>query len=292
MAVSDAVAADLTVTPVLWVLPLFAYLLSFVICFGRPDWATRTVWCPATMIAAAVTIWLLYAGWRVPWWLQLGLWCLVLFSGCMLFHGELVRRRPPAPQLTRYYLDISIGGALSGICVGILAPAWLPLRIEIHLITALEFLLATTYWLRMRRESRPFEAQDVSLGLCILAGLCLLGGLGFDLWKTVRGDTSLYRSFYGTLKVKRYPIPRSKGGLTHLLDGRISHGFQFRGAEYQSQPTSYFVHRSGVGRVPNSLNRRRFWFWAKIGYSEHLCPPRGQLRVLRDQSRRHYCGET
>ena len=59
----------------------------------------------------------------------------------------------------------------------------------------------------------------------------------------------LKRSFYGALQVKTYKSPRKKGGIIHLLDGRISHGYQYRGDGFRNEPTTYFVPQSGVGRL-------------------------------------------
>jgi hypothetical protein len=52
-----------------------------------------------------------------------GLFSAALFVFCMVCHGELVRRRPPVRHLTLFYLMLSIGGALGGALVALVAPA-------------------------------------------------------------------------------------------------------------------------------------------------------------------------
>jgi hypothetical protein len=257
MAISDAISADLTVTPLLWVLPLFCYLLSFVVSFGSPSLSARRFWVPAAWVASGVTVYLLFTGWRVHWGLQLALWCGVLFCGCMLCHGELVRRRPGPSQLTRFYLDISLGGAAAGALVAVVCPYLLPLRVEVHITVALTAWLAWRAWSDARRLSHPFQSLDALRMVFFVGFIGLVVSFALHLGKTTMGDTVLYRNFYGTLQVKRYPIPKKKGGLTHLLDGRISHGFQYGEPPHRDRPTAYFVPSTGIGRVLSKLKSPR-----------------------------------
>jgi hypothetical protein len=57
---------------------------------------------------------------HVSW--QILSYCLLLFSACMLCHGELYLLRPSAEHLTTFYLMVSIGGAFGGIFVSLIAP--------------------------------------------------------------------------------------------------------------------------------------------------------------------------
>ena len=54
-----------------------------------------------------------------------------LFVLCMFLHGEMARLRPAPRYLTRFYLMLSLGGALGGVTVGLVAPHVLPAYYEL-----------------------------------------------------------------------------------------------------------------------------------------------------------------
>lgn len=245
MSVSDAITQDLSVTPLFWVVPLLLYLATFVICFGRPQLASRAVFGPLLVIALGALAWVLHEGWRAAWWAQLGTYCGGLFAGCMLCHGELVRHRPGPAHLTAFYLWISAGGALGGLFVAVLAPLLFPMHLELHVALLGTWALFGAVLLRAVR-ARPFARTGATRAAVLTLGALLAAALGHHAWGRLRGDTELHRSFFGTLQVKRYVLPKSGRTVVHLLDGRISHGYQIEG---DPRPTAYFVPESGIGQV-------------------------------------------
>lgn len=251
LAVTEALSQDLSVTPLLWVLPLALYLLSFILAFGAERWASRRVFGPLLVVALAGIVVLLHLGYRAHWAVQLGGWCGALFIACTFCHGELVRRRPGPGHLTGFYLWMSVGGALGGV-VAVLAPVVLPFNLELHLAVAGTWLLAlTTAPTQAATDLTPREGRRL---LRVLLSLALLAGLGLHAWQRVRG-AELFRSFFGTLQVKTYTLQTGRT-LVHLLDGRISHGFQFTD-DRRSQPTAYFAPETGVGRLLSARGQDR-----------------------------------
>ncbi len=241
MSVTDAIAADLTVTPLFWVVPLLLFLLSFVVAFG-PRPGGRRLWMPLGLAGLGALVALQIAGWRASWSVQIGGYCFGLFTGCMALHGELARRAPDPGRLTGFYLHTALGGALGGVSVGLLAPLLFDLHVELPLAIVATFgLCAASIW-REKPAQMPVEGPRLLLGALGLA-LVLLGG--WPLIGRLQGDVSLYRSFFGALQVKRY----RDGALVNLTDGRISHGFQRMAAERRREPTAYFARHSGVGRL-------------------------------------------
>jgi hypothetical protein len=122
LATTNQLSQDVAAVPFLWVLPLAIYLLTFIICFDRPQLYSRR-WITVAAAAASVVILPIAAvpaGLGVP--SQVLAYSAFLFCFCMLCHGELVRLRPAARHLTLFYLVIALGGALGGTFVSIAAP--------------------------------------------------------------------------------------------------------------------------------------------------------------------------
>ena len=246
LAVSEAITADLSVSPVFWVLPLGLYLASFVLVFGRPGWAPRRVFGPLLALSlaglAALQLW----GYAAPWWAQVGGYTAALGLSCVFLHGELVRARPEPARLTAFYLWQSVGGALGGLAVAVLGPTLLPLPMELPLAVAAAAILALVEALARRPATAPREGPRV---LALLAGAALLVALAVPVWKRMRGGAWLTRSFYGALQVRDFLPHSEKNALRHLLDGRISHGFQYLREDRRREPTAYFAAESGIGRL-------------------------------------------
>jgi hypothetical protein len=136
VAVTAHISIDVAAVPLLWVLPLALYLLTFVIVFARrpiiPHWLVVAVQ-PAFVIAlVAVLVFDLKT--EVDWIdavifdplkTIVGLIALhvaVFFVSALMCHGELARTRPPARYLTAFYLWMSAGGVVGGIAAGLIAP--------------------------------------------------------------------------------------------------------------------------------------------------------------------------
>ena len=110
LAVTAHVTQQIVPAPLLWVVPLAAYLLTFVICFEWPRVYWRPIWLALLPGALAGMTYLtrksvgeLAAAWSVL------LFVAGLFVCCMVCHGEIARRRPAPRHLTTYYLLIALG---------------------------------------------------------------------------------------------------------------------------------------------------------------------------------------
>ena len=249
LGVTRAISQDVSVVPLLWVGPLALYLISYVVSFGRLRWLPRGLLIPAFLAAGLGLVALLHHGHRASIATQVLGYFAVLLVMCLVCHGELARSKPPASELTTYYVTISVGGAMGGALVGIAAPSVLTGLFELHLsVAAIGVLYAIVIALEDGDPWRRAQRR-VAWGLAILVGLGVGEGLRRHVARRYRGAVALHRSFYGELKVKRYGVGRSGGEkeIIHLLDGRISHGFQYALAARRREPTSYFVESSGVG---------------------------------------------
>lgn len=122
LAVTQAICQDVAVVPLLWVLPLVIYLASFIICFDHARWYARG-W--VHLVLAALVLGTMVIERRAEWAgvLHYAVWYLaVLFACCMFCHGELYRLKPLPKYLTSFYLSVSLGGALGGVFVNLIAP--------------------------------------------------------------------------------------------------------------------------------------------------------------------------
>jgi len=123
LAITNQICQNIAVVPLLWVLPLSIYLLTLVICFEKERYYSRAVFHPAWIVAILLAVFLLSQGAVAHLAIQIAAYSLILFVGCMVCHGELVKSKPAGQYLTTFYLLTSIGGAAAGIFVVLLAPS-------------------------------------------------------------------------------------------------------------------------------------------------------------------------
>src|SRR5947208_2718096 len=122
IAVTAHISTDVAAAPLLWVLPLSLYLLTWVLVFqSRPllphQWMLRL-----QPLAIAGVVVLLAIGGEQNLLLTLGGHQLCFFVIAMACHGELARTRPAAKYLTGFYVALSFGGMVGGLFAGLIAP--------------------------------------------------------------------------------------------------------------------------------------------------------------------------
>jgi hypothetical protein len=122
LAATNQLCQDIAVVPLLWILPLAIYLLSFILCFEHPRWYARERFHVAFPLALCLACFVLYDGAIGSIAMQITIYLAVVFSVSMACHGELARSKPDPRFLTAFYLAVAAGGAFGGIFVGLLAP--------------------------------------------------------------------------------------------------------------------------------------------------------------------------
>jgi hypothetical protein len=122
IAVTAHISADVAAAPLLWVLPLSLYLLTWVLVFqSRPLLPHKWMLLLQPLAIAGVII-LLAVGGEQNLLLTLGGHQLCFFVIAMACHGELARTRPAAKYLTGFYVALSFGGMVGGLFAGLIAP--------------------------------------------------------------------------------------------------------------------------------------------------------------------------
>lgn len=249
LAATNHMCQEVAVVPLLWVVPLAIYLLSFVLCFraGRPP--RRLPWTIALVGSALLALTALHWDLDAKVLPVLGVWCFVLLAFCMACHGELARLQPPARDLTRYYLVISAGGATGGLLCSLVAPVVFPATFELHVALFVGVaLVVSRVW--VRAWPRWVTASGVTL-------LVAYGGLlGYEAVDSLAGATMVSRNFFGVLRVV-HEDQGTDDALVKLKHGRITHGLQFTAAKWRRDASTYYTDRSGVGLALLHHPRRR-----------------------------------
>lgn len=247
LATTNQLCLDVAVIPLLWILPLGLYLLSFILCFHSPRWYSRIFFGVLFAAALAWTCVVLFEDVFASLMVQIASCSFVLFTACMICHGELARSKPGACHLTEFYAAIAAGGVLGGVVVTFLAPVIFKGYWEYHfglLATALLFLMVFFF----DRESGLYHGKPLVawILLCSAAGVLALT-LGRYLQQATAGNIEMCRNFFGVLRV----IDEDKGDPRYhrytLMHGRIQHGFQYQSSFRRNWPTTYYGPGSGVG---------------------------------------------
>jgi spermidine synthase len=155
LATTNQLTSEVAVVPFLWVIPLALYLVTFIICFDNEKWYSRTLFGGLALFTIPVAIVLLYQGVNAKLWIQIAGYCACMFAVCMTCHGELVKSKPDPRHLTLFYLLISAGGALGGLCVAVLAPLLLNGYYEYHIALQVAVMMTAIAWFRSSLVAKP-----------------------------------------------------------------------------------------------------------------------------------------
>jgi hypothetical protein len=251
LAITTHITQNVASVPFLWVLPLAIYLVTFILCFDGEGWYRRRVYKPlAAVVSVLLALGLSYRFseggferglleilYAVP------LYAFGLFVLCMFVHGELVSRKPAPAHLTRFYLMVSLGGAVGGLLVGIGAPLVFDWYWELPIALIVIALLVGSL----------SDGVGRWIGTAALITCALLVG---DYSKWIRGEMiEISRNFYGTLRVRAVDTVLADGtkvSRRQLVHGEILHGEQ-RSTDPRL-PTTYYGPGSGIGRLISLRN--------------------------------------
>lgn len=258
LATTNHITQDLTSTPFLWVLPLGLYLLSFVFAFNDRQAGLRGAYVLLTLAVLLVGYLVLDQGSSMPIFHQIAANAVLLFVICLLCHSELYARRPHPRYLTNFYLMVSVGGALGGLLVSIVAPLVFRDYWEYQLGLVASALVAVVIAFQSRGSWLYRLRFPVALAAVILAGFIL-----YTSYYWIATTQEMTRSFYGVLRVRGFQEDEISG--FRLLHGGILHGTQVREEPFRYQPTSYYTESSGVGVALKSHPRYRAGEPLRIG---------------------------
>jgi hypothetical protein len=232
LAVATHLTQDVAPVPLLWMVPLSLYLLSFVLAFSSDRWyqpRTFRLLLPAAWMGITASLSLQHGmgalRWRIP------VCSAALFAICLFCHGELARRRPPKKDLAWFYVWVAAGGVLGSVFVAVVAPLAFTTYLELPLIVVLSIVLAVVLVFGYRSVGHAVRLALVGAGAFVIAS------------HYNSTDLARVRNFYGALRVRDYP--EAAGTLRVLYHGSIEHGAQFQDPARARWATAYYGPSSG-----------------------------------------------
>jgi len=169
IAVTAHISTDVAAAPLLWVLPLSLYLLTWVLVFqSRPLLPHRWMLMIQPVAIAGIIV-LLAVGGEQNLLLTLGGHQLCFFIIAMACHGELARTRPAAKYLTGFYVALSFGGMVGGLFAGLIAPYAFSWVAEYPILLALAALCRPPGKERLSRWSRWYWPLLLAVAVALIA---------------------------------------------------------------------------------------------------------------------------
>jgi hypothetical protein len=181
IAVTAHISTDVAAAPLLWVLPLSLYLLTWVLVFQSRPLLPHKWMLMLQPLAITGVIVLLAVGGEQNLLLTLGGHQLCFFIIAMACHGELARTRPAAKYLTGFYVALSFGGMLGGLFAGLIAPFTFSWVAEYPILLALAALCRPSGNERLPRWSRWYWPFLAVLAVALIAPTWSLGKVAFWL---------------------------------------------------------------------------------------------------------------
>lgn len=123
LGTTNYVSIDIATVPLLWVIPLALYLLSFIIVFSKYSTAIhKKIFLIQPLVITPFLIYYFSYFKLSSFSVELVFHLLAFFISIMVCHGELAKKRPSTVYLTQYYLIMSFGGMLGGVFNSFIAP--------------------------------------------------------------------------------------------------------------------------------------------------------------------------
>lgn len=290
LGVTTYLTTDVAAVPLLWVIPLMVYLLTFILVFARKIRIRHAAMVRIQPFLLGPPVVLFFWGSRVPLAVTFPIVLGAFFVQAMVCHGELARRRPGTTHLTEFYLWLAGGGVAGGLLSALLAPLVFAAPLEYPLA------LAAAVLLRPRSVSAETHANRYAAGLLVGLGILLAGPMtgnadiayqlgvlgllvisallaaylivwinrplilgtafalliaaGLTINDAFRMVLHRERSFFGPLLVRMDPQER----FYLFYHGTTLHGAQSRTPEERLRPLAYFTPEGPFGEIMATLH--------------------------------------
>jgi hypothetical protein len=305
LGLTNFISTDIASAPLLWIIPLVLYLLSFVLVFSH--WASKI---HPVMLALQPIVLLPFIAFSfinpavLPYWLNLVLHLLAFFLAIMVCHGELAKNRPHTKHLTDFYLIMSFAGMLGGMFNTFIAPFVFegvyeyPIMIVAALMLRPGFRRQKWQWqlvfpavvmiagltIYLTTDQLPAYLDTIGVGLILLAGmtyafrrepvaLALLTGLVLFFSHGLHSllSSTLYqeRSFFGVFSVREAMMLNEQHQpekYHELFHGTTKHGAQRLKAPFITIPYTYYSRPGPVGQLFKVFDQQnKNWTIGSVG---------------------------
>jgi hypothetical protein len=287
------VSTNIAAAPLLWVVPLAIYLLTFILAFARtrtPQFQPIMRMFPAT---ALILTFVYLSGATEPVWFLVPLHVVFFFMAAMICHGRLARNRPHARHLVEFYFWIGLGGMAGGLFNAVLAPAIFSTVLEYPIAMVLACLAfrpagwnaneSKPSWMDVAFPAavflvtailalviRPAAMSHVEK-LAIIVGIPMMAGymfrrqplrLGLAVAAIMLGSAFYPGAAPRSLHVERsffgvLRVTTNASGQQHqLYHGDTIHGKQFTDPARSCEPLAYYHRRGPLGDVFEALGAK------------------------------------
>jgi hypothetical protein len=291
LGVTMFLSTDIAPMPLLWVVPLSLYLLTFVIAFSPRLRVARNASVVLMSILVLPLVLLLVTSMRKPLWMVVPFHLVAFFVSALVCHSELAKDRPSPRHLTEFYLWMSVGGMLGGLFNTLVAPAIFNVVAEYPLMIAAACLLRpapagpATRMQRILDVALPIALAGLTAGvvlgakawltreawrLAALGGVLLVCftfsrrplrfGLGVGMlmlagvltWEERTEVQYRERTFFGVYQIE---VDESRQ-LRTLMNGTTMHGAQSTDPARAAEPITYYYRTSPIGSMFEALKDR------------------------------------
>jgi hypothetical protein len=289
LSASAHITMDLASVPLLWIIPLVLYLLTFVIVFSKKPILSQHWMVRLHSYVVLLFVVVLYAGKALPLPFTLSFHLLTFFVTAMVCHGELAKRRPTTKHLTEFYLWMSVGGVLGGMFNALVAPmvfdsiAEYPIAIVLACALRPMFkgerrgnwardigypaILAMVVFAVHAFDTLTYfsaKAQVVVVGILAAAAAMVVFGfsprplrftLGVAVLIVSANAVSWHRGSFGSEFITRsfFGVHRviydADAGVYNLMHGSTVHGSQAKNRDAWREPLGYYIEGGPVGQL-------------------------------------------
>jgi hypothetical protein len=289
LAVTSYISTDIASVPLLWIVPLALYLLTFALAFGRHGARADAIAARALPLLVVPLALFMIAKLRAPL-TAIVIVHLAAFAAIALnCHASLAKDRPEASRLTEFYFWISFGGMLGGLFNTLAAPLLFDGIVEYPLVVAVACLLFRAGDVSASKRSAADLVLPIAVGVLTSGTLLVLAAKGAPLsvqlaalsvpavltfaqrrqahrfgWCVAAlmaaslafgdaGERVLYatRTFFGV-----YRVSADLQGRYHALaHGTTLHGLQAQAPERRGEPLTYFHQTGPFGQAWQALPR-------------------------------------
>ena len=294
LGVTTFLTTDVAAVPLLWIVPLVIYLLSFVLVFAR-----RAL-IPHAFMLRMLPLWVLPLAWLIafdtnlPVAVQAPFHLLAFFLAAMVCHGELAQRRPDGQYLTEFYLSMSVGGVLGGLFNALVAPLVFSTILEYPLALVLAcalrparltgsdtplarkldfalpivvggFALAMMFLLNVSHSKAPLSLVLVFIVPTMLAFSFSARPLRFALTVgalMLAGGTYAAAQEHATHRGRSFfgvhrVFELPERNLRYLIHGGVVHGIQHLDRGKRREPSTYFHKTGPIGQLFTAFQGRQ-----------------------------------